>query len=254
MNPPSVDPLDRFRLEGRTAVVTGASAGFGERFARVLAAAGAEVVVTARRAERLRRLAEEIGGRAVVADLTVEEDRARIAGAVGDRVDILVNNAGIATGGRPEDYPVEEFRRTFEVNVVAPFALTQLLAGPMLARGSGSVIMVASVTALVSSIRGRSAAYSASKSALLSLTRNLAVAWARKGVRVNALAPSWFPTEMTEANVSNPAWLEQHDSLSPMGRMGREGELDGALLFLASDASTFVTGQAIVVDGGWSAT
>jgi NAD(P)-dependent dehydrogenase (short-subunit alcohol dehydrogenase family) len=247
------NPVDRFRLDGRTAVVTGASAGLGERFARVLAAAGAAVVVTARREERLRRLADEIGGRAVAADLTREADRARIADAAGDAVHILVNNAGIATGGRPEDYPVEDFRQTFEVNVVAPFALTQLLARPMLARGAGSIINVSSVTALVSSIRGRSAAYSASKSGLLSLTRNLAVAWARKGVRVNALAPSWFPTEMTEGNLGNPAWLERHNSLSPIGRVGMEGELDGALLFLASDASTFVTGQAIVVDGGWSA-
>src|SRR5262249_5675041 len=146
-----------------------------------------------------------------------------------------------------------ELRRTFEVNVFAPFALTQLMVRPMLAQGSGSIINVASVTALVSSIKGRSAGYSASKSAMISLTRNLAVAWARKGVRVNALAPSWFPTEMTEVNVSNPAWLQQHNELSPMGRMGVENELDGALLFLASDASSFVTGQAIVVDGGWSA-
>jgi NAD(P)-dependent dehydrogenase (short-subunit alcohol dehydrogenase family) len=245
--------VERFRLDGKTAVVTGASAGFGERFARVLAEAGAEVVVTARREERLRKLASAIGGRAVVADITLDEGRARIADAAGEKVDILVNNAGIATGGRPEEYPVEDFRDLFEVNVVAPFALTQLLVRPMLARGSGSIINVASVTGLVSSIRGRSAAYSASKSALLGLTRNLAVAWARKGVRVNALAPSWFPTEMNEVNVSNPAWLQQHNELSPMGRMGIEGELDGALLFLASDASTFVTGQAIVVDGGWSA-
>jgi NAD(P)-dependent dehydrogenase (short-subunit alcohol dehydrogenase family) len=136
---------------------------------------------------------------------------------------------------------------------VAPFALSQLFGRKMLAQGRGSIVNVASVTALVSSPRGRSAGYSASKSALLSLTRNLAVAWARKGVRVNALAPSWFPTEMTEINTSNPAWLEQHNAFSPMGRLGREDELDGALLFLASDLSTFVTGQAIVVDGGWSA-
>jgi NAD(P)-dependent dehydrogenase (short-subunit alcohol dehydrogenase family) len=245
--------IDRFRLDGKVAVVTGASTGLGARFARILAEAGADVVVTARRRERLEALAHEIGGRAVVADLTGEEDRARIAGLVADRVDILVNNAGIANGGRPEDYPADELRRTFEVNVVAPFALTQLLVRPMLAQGSGSVINVASVTALVSSMRGRSAAYSASKSAVLSLTRNLAVAWARKGVRVNALAPSWFPTEMTEVNVSNPAWLAQHNQLSPIGRLGGENELDGALIFLASDVSSFVTGQAIVVDGGWTA-
>jgi NAD(P)-dependent dehydrogenase (short-subunit alcohol dehydrogenase family) len=248
-----VDALARFRLDGKTAVITGASSGFGERFARVMAEAGAQVVVTARREDRVRRLADEIGGRAVVADITLEDDRARIAAEVGDDIHVLVNNAGVATGGRPEEYPVEQFQATFDVNVVAPFALTQLLARPMLSRRSGSIINVASVTAMVSSIRGRSAAYSASKSALLSLTRNLAVAWARKGVRVNALAPSWFPTEMTEANVSNPAWLQQHNELSPMGRMGEEGELDGALLFLASDASTFVTGHALVVDGGWSA-
>jgi NAD(P)-dependent dehydrogenase (short-subunit alcohol dehydrogenase family) len=245
--------IDRLRLNGKVAVVTGASTGLGARFARVLAEAGAEVIVTARREERLRELAKEIGGRAVPGDITLEADRVRLCEAVGDRIDILVNNAGIATGGRPEDYPVEDFRHTFEVNVVAPFAVTQLLVRPMLTQGSGSIINIASVTALVSSPRGRSAAYGASKAALVALTRNLAVAWARKGVRVNAIAPSWFPTEMTQANVENDAWLKNHNDFSPMGRLGHENELDGALLFLASDVSSFVTGQALVVDGGWSA-
>jgi NAD(P)-dependent dehydrogenase (short-subunit alcohol dehydrogenase family) len=245
--------IDRFRLDGKVAVVTGASTGFGARFARVLAEAGAQVYVTARRADKLQAVADEIGGRAVPGDITKADDRDRLVAATGDRVDILVNNAGIASGGRPEDFDPEEMSRMFEVNVVAPFALSQQFGRLMLARGSGSIINVSSVTALVSSPRGRSAAYSASKAALLSLTRNLAVAWARKGVRVNALAPSWFPTEMTAMNTSNPAWLEQHNSFSPIGRMGKEDELDGALLFLASDLSSFVTGQAIVVDGGWSA-
>ncbi len=248
-----MNTADRLRLDGKVAVVTGASTGLGARFARVLAEAGAEVVVTARREDRLRELADEIGGRAVPGDITRAEDRLRLSEAVGDRIDILVNNAGIGTGGRPEEYSVDDFRRTFEVNVVAPFAVTQLLVRPMLAQGSGSIINIASVTALVSSPRGRSAAYSASKAALVSLTRNLAVAWGRKGVRVNALAPSWFPTEMTQVNVQNEAWLKQHNDFSPMGRLGNENELDGALLFLASDVSSFVTGQALVVDGGWSA-
>lgn len=250
---PGVGALERFRLDGKTALVTGASGGLGARFARVLAEAGADVVVTARRADRLEALAREIGARPVAGDVTDDSDRRRIVQVAGDHLDVLVNNAGVATGGRPDDFDVDELRRLFEVNVVAPFALTQLAARGMLRRGTGSIVNVASVTALVSSRRGRSAGYSASKAALLMLTKNLAVAWARKGVRVNALAPSWFLTEMTQANVDNPAWLQAHNESSPFGRLGEEHELDGALLFLASEASSFVTGQAIVVDGGWTA-
>lgn len=253
-----IDPLGAFRLDGRVALVTGASSGFGERFAHVLAAAGARVLVTARRADRLERLVGEIdGARALPGDLTVEADAERIAAEALERhgrVDILVNNAGASDGpARAASESLDEFRRVVDVNLNAVFHLSRLLAPGMIERGRGAIVNVASVHGFVGSAPNTQAAYVASKGAVVALTKELALQWAKNGVRVNAIAPGYFDTEITAAMFANEksvAWIERN---TPLGRAGEPGELDGALLFLASDASRYVTGTTLLVDGGWTA-
>jgi NAD(P)-dependent dehydrogenase (short-subunit alcohol dehydrogenase family) len=253
--------LDRLvRLDGRVAVVTGASSGLGDRFARVLHAAGATVVVGARRVDRLEKLAAELGSERLVpvpCDVAVDKDRRRLVGAAVEgfgRLDVLVNNAGIGTPMPAEEEPLEHWQRVLDVNLTALFALCQLAGRTMLAQGSGSVVNVASILGLVASAPIKQASYTATKGAVVNLTRELACQWARKGVRVNALAPGWFETEMTaEKMFADEAAMGFLRRNCPQGRAGDLHELDGALLFLAGDASTYVTGHTLVVDGGWTA-
>lgn len=246
-----------FRLDDRVAIVTGASSGLGDRFARVLHAAGATVVVAARRTDRLDRLAVELDGiMAVRCDVAVDEDLARLVDATVSahgRIDILVNNAGIGTPVAAEDEPIDDFRRVVEVNLNALFALSQLVGRHMIARGEGSIINIASMLGLVASAPIKQASYTASKGAVVNLTRELGVQWARKGVRVNAIAPGWFPSEMTTDMFEAGPSADYLHRNAPIGRGGRTDELDGALLFLAGRASTYVTGHILTVDGGWTA-
>ncbi|MCX6520433.1 MAG: SDR family oxidoreductase [Actinobacteria bacterium] len=257
MSTSTLQPLELFRLDGRIAIVTGASSGLGDRFARVLHAVGATVVVVARRADRLSALVEELPGSvAIAADLSVADDRERVVRETIERfgrVDVLVNNAGIGHKVSVEQEDLDTFRQAMELNVTAIWHLSKLCSPSMIASGGGTIVNIASMLGHVGSTPVKQAHYCASKGAVVNLTRELALQWARKGIRVNALCPGWFPSEMTagmESDDGSQAFIQQ---MSPIPRMGHEHELDGALLLLASPASTFLTGQSIIVDGGWTA-
>jgi NAD(P)-dependent dehydrogenase (short-subunit alcohol dehydrogenase family) len=260
-SPPTADremsPLDRFRLDDHVTIITGASSGLGAHFARVLHGVGAQVVLTARRADRLDALATELPGAHVsVADMADDADRERLVADVLERfgrVDVLVNNAGVGGSVAVENEDVDRFRTSMEVNVTALWHLSKLCARSMIASGSGAIVNVASMLGHVGSTPVKQAHYCASKGAVVNLTRELALQWARKGIRVNALSPGWFPTEMTEGMDTDDGSLRFIAANSPIPRMGELHELDGALLLLASSAGTFLTGQSIIVDGGWTA-
>jgi NAD(P)-dependent dehydrogenase (short-subunit alcohol dehydrogenase family) len=250
-------PAEVFGLDGRVAIVTGASSGLGDRFARVLSAAGAQVVGAARRVERLERLAGEVEGLAACpCDVSVDSELERLVAFTLERfgrLDVLVNNAGTSGAWPAEDEPRENFRRVVDVNLNAVFVLSQIAARAMLERGSGSIVNIASMYGLVAAAPVMQASYCASKGAVVNLTRELGAQWARRGVRVNALAPGYFPSEMASEMIDDErsaAFLRRN---TPVGRPGLPHELDGALLFLASDASSYVTGQTLAVDGGWTA-
>ena len=243
-------------LEGRVAIVTGASSGLGARFATVLADAGARVVAGARRVERIQDLARERPGILPVrCDVTDPADRQSLFDAALDldgHVDVLVNNAGISSGGPAEQGTLEAFRRVLQVNVEAVFALSQTVGAHMVERGSGSIVNVSSMFGLVASVPTPEAPYVTSKTAVIGLTRELASQWAKHGVRVNAIAPGWFPTEINQGLLEDENTLRWLERICPMRRAGREHELDGVLLFLAGDGSTYCTGQVIAIDGGWT--
>lgn len=253
----TLDPLGLFRLDGEVAIVTGASSGLGERFARVLHAVGADVVIAARRVERLESLAAELPGALVVeADLALASDRERLVAETLERfghVDVLVNNAGIGQQMSIEDESLDRFRQAMELNVTALWHLSKLCGESMVAAGSGSIINVASMLGHVASTPVKQAHYCASKGAVINLTRELALQWGRKGVRVNALSPGWFPSEMTDGMDTDEASQSFVKANSAIPRMGADHELDGALLLLASRAGGFITGHSLLVDGGWTA-
>jgi len=253
----ALDPLSLFRLDGKVALVTGASSGLGDRFARVLHGAGARVVLAARREERLQALAADLSGAVPVrADLSLAEDRERLVATAVEqcgRLDVLVNNAGISTVVGIENESLDTFRTAMEVNVTAIWHLCKLAGAHMLEGGGGSVINVASMLGLVGSTPVKQANYAASKGAVINLTRELALQWARKGIRVNALCPGWFLSEMTAGMDTDPGSIRFVEQNSPTPRLGHEDELDGPLLLLASGAGGFMTGHALVVDGGWTA-
>jgi NAD(P)-dependent dehydrogenase (short-subunit alcohol dehydrogenase family) len=248
-------PAELFDLTGRRVLITGGGTGLGRQFALTLAGAGAEVVLAARRREPLAATAAEIsatGGsaRCIALDVTdATRLAAAFAGEVGE-VDVLVNNAGAAGPGSLLEMSEETWDRVLDVNVKGAWLTARAVAQQMIARKSGgSIINVASVLGVA--VQRWTANYPASKAALLHLTRAMAVEWARYGIRVNALLPGYFRTEMSTAYLES----EQGQAMMkrmPMRRLGDPAELSGAVLLLASDASKYMTGSAITVDGGLS--
>jgi NAD(P)-dependent dehydrogenase (short-subunit alcohol dehydrogenase family) len=252
--------LERFRLDGKTALVTGGNRGLGKQMAQALAEAGAEVAVVSRRAEEDRAAAAEIAAatartcRGYACDVTVPAEVDALAeSALKDfgQIDVLVNNAGLNIRGPIEKLGVEDFRRVQETNVTGPWLLCRVLAAQFKKRRSGRVINVGSTLSIIS-LPDRTP-YAASKGAVLQLTRTLALEWAPFGVTVNCIMPGPFGTEMNQALLKDPKVYQEFIARIPLGRWGDLDEIGGLVVFLASDASSFITGAGITIDGGWTA-
>jgi len=252
-----------FDLTGKTAVLTGASYGLGVTFAEALAEQGANLVLAARSEDKLKEIAgkltasghKAIGVKCDVGDAAKAKHLMEVAVAEFGRIDVLINNAGIVpeAGMVAERVPDEVFAANIQVNLTGVWYCCHHAAQYMLADGKGgSIINNASVAGIIG-LAGFPPAYQAAKAGVINLTRNLACSWGDRGVRVNALAPGWFPSEMTGPAFSAPGFVDWASQMAPLGRIGKPEELTGALIFLASDASSFVTGQALAIDGGLTA-
>jgi NAD(P)-dependent dehydrogenase (short-subunit alcohol dehydrogenase family) len=255
LTPPEPAGDGLWRLDGRVTLVTGASSGLGARFARVLNQAGAHVLATARRPDRLDELARECGERieTIPGDITDARHRQVLAARLQPygRLDVLVNNAGICDDGPIEEQSLDDLRQVIEVNLISVLDMCRLTARLLQAAPAASVINVASMYGIVAS-RNPMAAYNATKGALVNLTRQLAAQWGERGVRVNALAPGYFPTELT-GHLADAAFVRSVEERTLLARAPALQEIDGPLLFLATAASSYMTGQVLVIDGGWTA-
>ena len=252
---PSIQEL--FALDGRVAIVTGASRGLGEEMAEGLAEAGAALMICARREQWLTPTIERFAARGfrvegLVADVSNPADVQAVVDrtiAIYGRLDILVNNAGITWGARPEDMALDKWQKVIDVNLTGAFLFAQAAGRAMLERGYGRIINIASIAGLHAAVDGpHYAAYAASKAGLMGLTRELAASWGRHGIRVNAIAPGFFHSRLADPVL--PLVEPAIKATCPIPRIGAEGELKGVCVFLASDASNYITGQTIVVDGG----
>lgn len=253
----STGALRLFDLSGRVAVVTGASSGLGAAVARTLAELGAKVAVVARRADRLTELASRTDGFAVAADLADPTAVAGVIPAVAAELGaptILINAAGNRfTTARAEDEPLDAVHSTLGLNLVAPFLLAQAVFPHMRDAGGGSVVNVSSISGRVGIPGIPQASYAASKAGLSGLTAELAVQWARYSIRVNTVAPGFFRSEITDSLYDTPRGAEYLRRNTPLPTEGTADDLVGAVTWLAGDAARYVTGQTIVVDGGWTA-
>ncbi|UGT72322.1 SDR family oxidoreductase [Nocardia gipuzkoensis] len=246
-----------FDLDGRVAIVTGASSGLGAAVAEALASLGARVAVVARRADRLTELAGRIGGLPVMCDLSRPQDIGAVVAAVVDGLgppEILINAAGSRfTTERAESEPLDAVHRTLELNLVAPFLLARAVFPHMRAVGRGSIVHVSSISGRVGVPGIPQASYAASKAGLSGLTAELAVQWARHSIRVNTVAPGFFRSEITDSlydDERGAAYLRRN---TPLPIEADAADIVGAVTWLAGDAARYVTGQTIVVDGGWTA-
>ncbi|UGQ14034.1 SDR family oxidoreductase [Yinghuangia sp. ASG 101] len=246
-----------FGLDGRVAIVTGASSGLGASVARALAALGARVAVVARRQDRLAELAKEIDGLAVVRDLSDLDNVASVVPAVVDGLGaptILVNAAGnMFTEERAESEPTAAIRQTMDLNLIAPMLLAQAVFPPMRDAGGGSIVNISSISGRVGLPGIPQASYAASKAGLSGLTAELAVQWARHSIRVNTVAPGFFRSEITDVLYESERAAEYLRRNTPLPKEGTARDIIGAVVWLAGDAGSYVTGQTVVVDGGWTA-
>ena len=246
-----------FDLSGKTAIITGGSRGLGKEMAEGLAEAGASLMLCARRAEWLEETIKEFRAKnfnveGKLCDVSNPDEIQTVVDKTIEtfgKIDILINNAGISWGAMPEDMPLEKWERVLQVNLTGCFLFAQAVGREMLKRAHGSIINITSISGITSSANGPFyAGYAASKAGLIGLTRELAASWGRKGIRVNAIAPGFFHSRLADSVIDIYDRSIQENNAIP--RIGREGELKGTAVFLASDASSYITGQTIVVDGG----
>jgi len=250
-----------FNLSGKTALVTGASSGLGVQFTLALARFGANVAVMARRMEKLNAIKGQIEGmgmrcHAVQCDVT---NSAQVKNAVEEvkntfgTIDILVNNAGVGKGIPADTQSDEDWKQTIDVNLNGVYYVAREVGKIMIEKKYGKIINIGSIHSTVAMAGSPISAYCATKGAVEMLTKELANEWAQHNITVNAIGPAYFPSEMTEDVLKNESFQQALKAYCPMGRPGRDGELDGAILYFASDASSYTTGQLLTIDGGWTA-
>lgn len=251
---------DMFSLKGKVAVVTGASSGLGVTFAEALSEAGAKVEITARRLDKLTEVANDFKKRGFEArvfqcDVSRQDEVTALVDNVVKnfgRLDIIVNNAGVAAMSPATEISVEEWNRVVSINLTGVFLCARTAAKQMIKQGGGKIVNIASIYGAVGDVFPASPYY-ATKGAVINMTRDLAVEWAPFKINVNAIAPGFFPSEMTEAIFREPRYLEYIVKQTPLGRTGHPDDLKGAVVYLSSPASDYVTGQTLFVDGGWTA-
>lgn len=251
---------DPFDLTGRVAVVTGGGRGIGLAVTETLAGAGAAVAIaelSGMAGERAAAAVREAGRDAMAVATDVRDPRSveamveRVTQRFG-RIDILVNNAGIARNTPAESTSEDEWREVLEVNLNGVFWCCRSVGNRMLARGSGAIVSLASMSGTIVNKPQPQAAYNASKAAVIMLTKSLAAEWADRGVRVNCVSPGYIETEMTRTGLTEPAWRSTWLEMTPLGRVGQPLEIARAVWFLASDAASFATGTDLIIDGGYS--
>ena len=250
-----------FDLSGKVALITGASSGLGVQFANVLADFGADVIILARRADKLENVAKEIKAKGrkalpLTCDVTKEEE-VIIAVEKGikefGKIDILINNAGLGAVTPAEEYDFGEWKKMIDINLNAVFFMAQQVGKEMIKNKYGKIINIASMYGIKANMALPTTAYHASKAGVVNLTRECAAEWAKHNITVNAIGPGFFQSEMTTDALGDESFLQHIKLTTPMGRYGNAGELDGIVIYLASDASSYTTGQTIAVDGGTTA-